>query len=479
MLQIEDNQILENISLFQEKEQIPLSGLTGFLKSLRLNTCLPTPKQASYARSYSFSHLILIYFLTVENINQFMQSAFGSWIKNGKDVFYRTCANPFVQWRKVVYQINKKLIAESSSEQENKKPACLIIDDTDFEKRGRKIEFIGYVWSHVFNRSILGFKSLNLCYWFDNCLLALDFSMHIEQGNNKSKPQGMKKRHLKERYSKQRPDNSPGARRAKELSISKIESSIKMIKRALRNGIVARYVLMDSWFCCEQIIKFLAGLTGVDLICRAKMGRAKYVDKHKEYNAKQLLAKYKYRKGVRKYSRKLKTHYFQLRVTYKSTPVQLVFLQTGRNKWILFLSTHVKAKPLSLIETYQIRWTIEVFYKQSKQLLGLGKCQANDFDAQIAHASLSILRYNLLARIKTKSEHFGIGTLFRSINQSIPNPNIVDRIIKIFYRMLNMVSQLLEIDIELILEKIFSLQQLSDYDRKLLELICGWKTCET
>ena len=411
MLQIKDNQILKNITLFNENESTPILGLVSFLKGLNLKKSFETPNQAFYHRSYSFVNLILIYFIGIQNVNQLMTGKFSKWIANGKDVFYRICSDPFINWRQIVYKINKKILTQIDIEQSGKTaPACFIIDDTDIEKRGRKMEFIGYVWSHVTNRSILGFKSLNLCYWANNTLLALDFSLHLEMGKNKSKPQGMKAKYLKERFTKQRPDKCSGAERVKELTISKIANTIKMLKRALKNGITARYVLLDSWFCCEEIIKYVASVPKMDLICRAKMGNAKYTVNEKGYTAKQLVKKFQYRRDIRKYSRKLKTNYLVIKAVYKGVPVKLIFLKIGRNKWILFLSTDMKASVLFIIETYQIRWTIEIFYKQTKQQLGLGKCQANDFDAQIANTTFAILRFNILSTIKSKSEHFSIGT---------------------------------------------------------------------
>ena len=480
MLQIKDNQILKNITLFNKNESIPILGLVSFLKGLNLKKYFNTPNQAFYHRSYSFVNLILIYFLGVKNIHQLMNSNFSKWIENGKDVFYRICSDHFINWRQILYKINKRILTQTHIEQSDKAtPSCFIIDDTDIEKRGRKIEFIGYVWSHVINKSILGFKSLNLCYWSNNTLLALDFSLHLEMGKNKSKPQGMKAKHLKERFTKQRTDKCPGLDRVKELTVSKIDNAIKMIKRALKNGIVARYVLMDSWFCCEKIIGFVASIPKMDLICRAKMGNSKYTVNEKEYSAKQLLNKFKYRRDVRKKSRKLKTNYLVIKATYKGVPVKLIFLKIGRNKWILFLSTDMRASVLFIIETYQIRWTIEVFYKQTKQQLGLGKCQANDFDAQIANTTCAILRYNILSTIKSKSEHFSIGTLFRSINQSLPNPNIVDMIIKLFNKIIMICSELLDINFEFILQKVFTNENLSDFDRNLLTVFCNEETCET
>ena len=39
---------------------------------------------------------------------------------------------------------------------------------------------------------------------------------------------------------------------------------------------------------------------------------------------------------------------------------------------------------VKVTETYAIRWNIEIGFKETKQLLGLGKHQANDFSSQIA-----------------------------------------------------------------------------------------------
>ena len=44
-------------------------------------------------------------------------------------------------------------------------------------------------------------------------------------------------------------------------------------------------------------------------------------------------------------------------------------------------------------ETYQVRWGIEVLIKDCRRNLGFGKCQSNDFDAQVA----GILRDNEVA----------------------------------------------------------------------------------
>lgn len=49
------------------------------------------------------------------------------------------------------------------------------------------------------------------------------------------------------------------------------------------------------------------------------------------------------------------------------------------------------------MDVYQIRWSIEIFFRESKQYLNLGKCKSTDFDAQIADATISLTQYTLLA----------------------------------------------------------------------------------
>ena len=54
-------------------------------------------------------------------------------------------------WTKVIVRSDHKFM-----------DTCLMIDDTDFPKTGRRMENIGRVHSHLEHRSILGFKALFL-----------------------------------------------------------------------------------------------------------------------------------------------------------------------------------------------------------------------------------------------------------------------------------------------------------------------------
>lgn len=73
--------------------------------------------------------------------------------------------NGSVNWRRIIYSINRQLIARISRCTYSKKAVrCLIIDDTDLPKRGMKVEGLGGVFSHVAMKSILGYYAMFLCY---------------------------------------------------------------------------------------------------------------------------------------------------------------------------------------------------------------------------------------------------------------------------------------------------------------------------
>jgi hypothetical protein len=64
------------------------------------------------------------------------------------------------------------------------------------------------------------------------------------------------------------------------------------------------------------------------------------------------------------------------------------------------------------------KWTIEVFFKESKQLLGLGRCQSNDFDAQIADATITMIQHILLTMQYRIENYESMQGLFSEIAES-------------------------------------------------------------
>ncbi len=72
-----------------------------------------------------------------------------------------------------------------------------------------------------------------------------------------------------------------------------------------------------------------------------------------------------------------------------------------------------------LMETYHIRWSVEVFFKDAKQYLQLGKCQCNNFDSQIGDTTLAMMQYIML--LLYKQMHYGqsLGSVFDMLNSQV------------------------------------------------------------
>ena len=97
-----------------------------------------------------------------------------------------------------------------------------------------------------------------------------------------------------------------------------------------------------------------------------------------------------------------------------------------------------------MVKIYAIRWTIEVFFKEAKQLFGLGKEQANDFDAQIAAVTLVMIQYILIS-VKYRFDNYeSKGTLFRQAKTEIFRNRLSDRLWGLLLAVLQIITELFE-----------------------------------
>jgi len=336
--------------------------------------------------------------------------------------------------------------------EETKKPHYLIFDDTTVEKSGKKMEFLGRVWDHVKQRSILGFKILVMLYWDGKSSIPLDFSIHREKGQKESRPYGMSEKELGRQYSKKREKGSESGKRIKELDTNKIDMMLKMFYSAVHRCLKIDYVLVDSWFTCESLIKAVVG-EGIHLIGMYKIAKTKFLYKgkllcHSEINER-------ISKPVR--CRSLGFHYKRAEVMYGDIPVTLFFSRQGKHgKWKVLLTTDTSLGFIKLIEHYQVRWTIEVFNKEAKGLLNLGGCQSSNFDAQIADTTLSMIAYILLS-FRFRYEHYeSKGALFRVMNAERLRMTLDKRLWELFLETIRIIAEVFGIDADELLNKILT-----------------------
>ena len=134
-------------------------------------------------------------------------------------------------------------------------------------------------------------------------------------------------------------------------------------------------------------------------------------------------------------------------------------------KWVAFLSTNTRLHASTIIKKYTKRWTVEVFFKETKQLLGLGKDQSNDFNSQVFATTLSFLRYNLLNFLNEKEGLATKGNLFQLLIDESAIITYAQRLWDFFRGLFNVT-----------ISKIFELfkieEECSSYINVLTETIC-------
>jgi len=108
-----------------------------------------------------------------------------------------------------------------------------------------------------------------------------------------------------------------------------------------------------------------------------------------------------------------------------------------------------------MIEIYNIRWTIEVFFKETKQLLGLGKSQSTNFDVQVAQTTITMIQY-LLVSLKHRMEAYEtIGGLFKDIKQDYIEHKLNERLLSAIIEILAVLDLLTGgVDIEETISKL-------------------------
>ena len=370
--------------------------------------------------------IIMLKMLNVASINRYFSSDLSRLVRFGKDVFYSIKNNTKINWRQCLLGQAKdcsSLVKDSKSKLEAHEIPCLIIDDTDLQKTGRCIEFIGRIFSHKGKGSILGFKSLNLALWTGYNLVHLDFSLHGELG--KRGDQGMRSKEIDARFSKARRRDTPGYKRTEEYFEKKTIIAIQMIRRALRKGFKAQYILADSWFFNQKLIQ-LGIEKGVHFISRPKNNNWIYMYKGKACTIAKLTNKFR-SLNSRKIWNNMGLYYGELRVDFKGHPIKLFFYKDKKrgSKWNVIATTNLKIGAKKSYEIYENRWSIEVSYKELKQHLRFGACQSRDFDGQIADATQCLLAYNYLSSHKAIHHYATIGGLFREISQNCLKPTIM------------------------------------------------------
>jgi hypothetical protein len=466
MLQYKSNELLGEIQKkFTEKEKI-FQTLLSIVQSLKIsdkNFTNIDKVNTRYSGFMKFVLLILFPLFEIKDISHLQVSYLGKKFECKKDVFYEFLKNNNFCWRKFGYQTNRRLlknVEKSSNNRDNESVKCLILDDTDMPKRGKHFELLSRIYSHVTHSYNHGFKGLFLGYHDGTSFFGLDFSLHGEKGKNKEKPYGLTKKQSKQRYDKQRTSKTPGQQRVNEYFKTKTEMAINMLRTAISQGIRFDYLLVDSWFTNFELVKFIVTRRiKCHFLGMLKKMNTKYNYKGKELNFNEILKSLKHSTKMKR-SKKLNCWYYEVVVDFKGINVKILFCRMKkRGNWTGMLTTDTNLDFEKAFEIYATRWTIEVFFKEAKQLLRLGKCESTDFDAQIAHTTICLLQYNLFSVVKRFECYQSLGALFRYSKEETLEITVKERLWLIIVEFVTVFAKYCDFDSDFLLKNIIAENQ--------------------
>jgi len=457
---------LSNILTQKEKAD---EGVLVFSKQFKIRKLLKPFSEVKKQGHSLMSILVVLILSRLGGLSVYAAQKTGN-LQMDDNTIYRLMNNPLIDWKSILLLFAKQFLkcVLDKGEEDKNAVKCYIFDDTDLEKSGKTFECLSKIYSHKEQRCLFGFKLLLLCYWDGKSLIPCGLSFHRE---SKDKEYGLTKKQQKQQFTKEREDEGHFRERYDELDEDKLSVAIKMLKRCVKANILGSYVLMDSWFVTDimlkEVRKIRKGMLHVVGMC--KMDKRKFEVEGKERNSQTIIKMNETHSNRIHSCRKYKLRYFSVLANYKGTPVKLFYIKYKHaNKWTLLLTTDCSLSFVKAMELYQIRWSIEVLFKECKQYLRLGKSQNTDFCGQITDATLTMITYTILTLNKRFQAYETLGALFRDTQKEMLEKTLCQRIEMVILKILRDLLEILCIDVE---QTLYHLTSSEKVDEKMIILL--------
>lgn len=358
-----------------------------------------------------FQFLLLLVFQG-KNLFRFLNSKHKDQAVS-KNTYYRFLNETSYNWGKFLLLLAAKVTSVFDSLTRPERVKVLVLDDSVIKRnRSKAVELLARVYDHVEHKYQKGFTMLALGWSDGYSFIPTGFHM-LSSANKRNRYQ-----EAPEKIDRR----SNGYKVCKESMLRKPEAAILLIKRALAAGIRADYVLMDTWFTTEPMLKNILE-TGLDVIGMVKQLKQMYIYKGKLYTLPQL----------QKFMR-METPgdiFGSLRVTTKKgIPVKIVFVRNRNKKsqCLYLLSTDCSLSNSEIVRIYGRRWSIECFFKASKDLLKLGtEFQGRSYTGIVCHTAIVFTRYIILEWMRrNQNDQKTYGELFFMLCDDIPDIPLTD-----------------------------------------------------
>jgi len=267
-------------------------------------------------------------------------------------------------WAEEAVEQQRLNLVREAIAKEHIKDGYLIVDDSLAHKSGKKIDGVGWHYDHSQKKSVLGHQIVSAHYYCRSFHLPLDFELYRRDGG-----------------------------------FDKNQLARQLIDRAVATSLPFSTVLFDSWYFNEENIRHIEGChKNWVAACKSNRlvdwcGKAwSLIEVFKSF-PKSEFAMVTLKNGDQYWAcTKVLTLKKGGRVRIVATHSQADctdepnFFATNRKDW----------NATRILDAYGVRWTIETFYRDAKQNLGLEDCQLRIWNGIKRHFRLVFLAFTFL-----------------------------------------------------------------------------------
>ena len=362
--------------------------------------------------AYEVLQFLLLLAFQGKNLFRFLNSKHKDQAVS-KNTYYRFLNETSYNWSKFLLLLAVKVTTAFATLTRPERVNVLILDDSVIKRnRSKSVELLARIYDHVDHKFQKGFTLLTLGWSDGYSFIPTGFNM-LSSAN---------KANRYNEVSDKIDHRTNGYKFRKESMMHKTQAAVLLIKNALKAGVRADYVLMDTWFTTEPMIADILE-TGMDVIGMVKQLKQRYTYHDKQYKLPEL-KKFVSFEGARNI-------FGSLVVTTKTgIPVKIVFVRNRNKKseCLYILSTDISLSDAEIVRIYGNRWSIECFFKSSKSFLKLGtEFQSHNYGAMVSHTTIVFTRYIILEWIRrNQNDQKTYGELFFMFCEDIQDMDLTN-----------------------------------------------------
>jgi SRSO17 transposase len=248
------------------------------------------------------------------------------------------------------------------------------IDDVLLEKTGKHIAGVGKFFNHSEGRFCLGQNLVTSHYADREKHYPIDYGLYLKEDSDEAKREGFS---------------------------TKIRLACMLVEDAVKRRIPAKTFVFDSWFMCNELTALIEK-NSKDWISKLKSNRL--VRCGKEYVQTMKFAKAIPPEKFSKTQIGKKTYWTYTKVVMlKDCEKKVRIVVSYDNEKLegepeIFVTNRTDWHSKGILTIYSKRWTVETFYRDAKQNLGLGDSQLRTLAGIRRHWYLVLTAYSLLKR---------------------------------------------------------------------------------